>query len=197
MEGEGSDEFGGGLGHHAVNFVAFFDQLGGEVGGLVGGDGAGDAKYDIHSRLVRLTFGVETLGEEKMLEEGVVAFAVGGEEAVRILGPVGDFFAGIFEAEGDDVFGVGAAATEAVLEFFVGGGHHEEVDEGELDVLVGMGADLLGALDVDVHDDVFARFEEGEDFGQEGAVVIAVDFGMLEEGLVLDFGLEIRDWERK
>ena len=43
LQREGGDEFGGGLGHHAMNFVPFFDQLGGEVGGLVCGNGTGDA----------------------------------------------------------------------------------------------------------------------------------------------------------
>ena len=43
LQGQGGDELGGGLGHHAMNDVAFFDQLGGEVGGLVSSDGAGDA----------------------------------------------------------------------------------------------------------------------------------------------------------
>ena len=99
---------------------------------------------------------METLSEKEVLEESVVAFAIGGEETIRIFGPVGHFFAGVFETEGDDVFGVGAASAEAILEFFVGGGHHEEVDEGALDFFVGVGAHLLGSLDVDVHDDVFA-----------------------------------------
>ena len=50
-----------------------------------------------------------------------------------------------------------------------------------LDGLIRRGPDLGGALDIDVHDHVLAPFQKGMYFGAEGAVVVSMDFGVLEE----------------
>lgn len=105
--------------------------------------------------------------------------------------PVFHFVEGIGHAEGDDLVGIGAAAGEASAEFVIIGGHDEEVDEGVLDGGVLAGADLGGALDIDIHDDVLSALDEGMDFGAEGSVEVAVDFGVFEEFAGGDIGFEL------
>ena len=43
-----------------------------------------------------------------------------------------------------------------------------------------MEAHLFGPLHIDVHHDVLALIEKGEHFGEEGAVVVAMHFGMFQ-----------------
>lgn len=133
----------------------------------------------------------EAFGGEEGLEAGEVVFAVGGDEAVGVAGPVLHFAEGVGHAEGDGFGAVGAASGEAGAEFAFAGGHDEEVDAGALDVGVGAAADLVGTLDIDVHDDVAAGLEVGDDFGFEGAVEVAVDGGVFEEIACLESLLEV------
>ena len=123
----------------------------------------------------------QSFGGEKGMEAAVVGLAVAGDEAVLVFVPVFHFMEGILHAERDDFGGVGGTGRESSAEFLVVRRHDEEVDEGALDGGVVASADLGGTLDIDVHDHVLAAFEEGMDLGAEGAVVMAVDFGVFEE----------------
>ena len=134
--------------------------------------------------------GSEPLGEEEGLELAVVRFAIFGEKEKGIVLPVGHFFQGVFEAEGDDLIGVRSSSGETLFEVIFVGGHDEEVHEGCLDGGVFAGADECGALDVDIHYYVLATIDGVEDFRFQSAVVISMDFGMFEEFSDGDVGLE-------
>ena len=56
---------------------------------------------------------------------------------------------------------------------------------------IGAGADLRRALDIDVHDDIGAVLEMGENFGFQGAIEVAVDFRVFEEIARGESALEI------
>ena len=91
---------------------------------------------------------------------------------------MGHFLEGVFESESNDVLGIRTTVGESFGEFFFVGRHDEEVDEGGLNGGVFARADEVGALHVDIHDDVFSLVDEVEDFRFQGAIVVSMDFGM-------------------
>jgi len=125
--------------------------------------------------------GTEAFGEEEGFKAGVVFFVGAGEETVGVFRGGFDFAEGVFHAQGDDFLTVGASASETFTEFFFGWGHDKEVHEGVADGGIRAGADLVGALDVDVHDNVGPRGNGIDHLGFKGAVEIAVNFGVFEK----------------
>lgn len=133
----------------------------------------------------------EALGDEQRLEFRVVLFFRRGKQAVGIAMPMLHFLEGVDHAQCDDFRAVGTPAGEAVVKFLLAGGHDEEIDEGALDLRILATADLVRALDINIHHDVGACLEIGKDFGFERAVEIFVDDGVFEKFAGIELSLEV------
>ena len=127
--------------------------------------------------------------------EAVHVFLAGaaGENVVEFF-PAGDFLGGGAEALFDFVGGVLRAALEAAAQFLDGGWDDEDGDEAAGEERLGGGgfADSGGALHVDVEDDILALVDEHDDVAAAGAVVVAVDEGVLKKFSGGEGGVKLR-----
>src|SRR5690606_20878462 len=84
----------------------------------------------------------------------------------------------------------GVAASEAGTEFFQPRGQQEDIAMGAADSFIWAGAELRGALYVEVEQDILPALKIGQHFAFESAVTVTEDDGVFEETTGFDLGEE-------
>ena len=128
----------------------------------------------------------EAFGEEDGLDgfDGLVEVAI--DDDVIIFGPVAHFVGGFGHAAVDFGGVVLGAREEAALEFVPGGREDEDADE----IVARFFRQLLGALPVDIEQNIAALGEGFFDGQARGSVIIAENLGMFEQLVAVDEEVE-------
>jgi hypothetical protein len=163
---------------HHFNDLGLIDVKAGEGGGQAGGMGGGAAAESQFADGIVSIHAAFGKYDGPHLCDCLVEDIV--DQGVLVVPDAAEFVAGLREAGFDDLFGghvLGfAAVAQAHLKDFGAGGEDEDRD-GIRKLL----HDLQGALYVDVQEEVFADGAGVLEGGECGAVVVAEDFGPLQE----------------
>jgi hypothetical protein len=136
------------------------------------------------------------LGQKEGFELKIVFLPGGRDEAVGVIRPVPHLLKGILHPKFDHLRSVCPTAGEACPEFGLAWRHDKKINKCVDDLRVGTRTDLLGSLHINVHDHIGSSREMVQHFGDQAAVEIPVDFGVLQKFAFVDSVFKIPSIEK-